>query len=202
LLVPAIDTTTLAITSSLNPSQYGQLVTFTATLSTAGVCASATPTGSVTFNVGTNSFNQPLVGLKATYSTCSLPVGSNGVNAIYVGNLVSSSANLPTQTVNLATTQLVLTPEPNRASIIGELLFAQVNLVVDITGPGPCSLTPALNGSVTIYDYGNRVGSFTLPRNSIVLKFGLGVHQLRATYTGDADRTGSSGQANLTVNLL
>ena len=93
----ASTTTTLA--SSLNPSNYGQSVTFTA-----GVTPqfSGTVKGTVTFYDGTTVLKTLyLSGEVARYSTSSLTTGSHIITATYNGNasFIGSAAS-PTQTVN------------------------------------------------------------------------------------------------------
>ena len=77
-------TTTTALTSSLNPSQVGQAVTFTATVSGqyGGV-----PTGSVTFKDGSSVLAQvPLSGGVAQYQTSTLTKGKHHILANYGGD--------------------------------------------------------------------------------------------------------------------
>jgi hypothetical protein len=84
LLLAATATT---LTSSANPSPFGQAVTFTATVAatTAGV---GTPVGSVTFvdtTTGTTLGTVPLTSGTATLTTSSLPAGANAISAQYSG---------------------------------------------------------------------------------------------------------------------
>jgi hypothetical protein len=94
---PASTTTT--IVSSANPSSQGQIVTFTAKVSS---LTGARATGTVTFTAGETVLGiVPLNGITAKIATSTLPVGSTTVTATYSGaeNFVGSSASL-TQTVN------------------------------------------------------------------------------------------------------
>ncbi len=97
---PAPSATVLA--SDLNPSVFGQNVTFTATVTG----APGTPTGAVVFVVdGVSGSPVPLTGAgQATMSTASLAVGPHSVVAQYGGDAdhdPSASSTL-TQTVNPA----------------------------------------------------------------------------------------------------
>jgi len=76
--------TATALTSSPNPSNYGQQVTFTATVSgTYG----GTPTGTVSFyNNGTLMANENLANGVAHYRTSSLAKGKHTIKATYQGN--------------------------------------------------------------------------------------------------------------------
>jgi len=98
--------TTTSVSSSLNPSVFGQSVKFTATV-TANSPGSGTPTGKVTFKDGgtaiTNCSNLSLnsSGL-ATCTTSSLSVGSHSITATYGGSstFLPSTSPALTQTVN------------------------------------------------------------------------------------------------------
>ncbi|WP_375314279.1 putative Ig domain-containing protein [Bradyrhizobium sp. A5] len=92
--------TTVALTSSQNPSQFGQPVTFTATVG----AGSGTPTGTVTFNdnggpIGTGTVAAGV----ATLTTTTLTAGSHTITASYGGSAFyapSTSAGLA-QTINV-----------------------------------------------------------------------------------------------------
>src|SRR5208282_2589394 len=74
--------TTVTLSSSLNPSAYGQAVTFTATVSS----SSGTPSGKVTFMNGTATWGTAtLVGGVATLTTKTLAVGTASMTAVYNG---------------------------------------------------------------------------------------------------------------------
>lgn len=91
--------TSTTLNSSANPSNVGQAVTFTASVS----AASGTPTGTVTFKDGSTVLAVVnLVSGSASYTTSALTVGGHTITAIYSGAAnyaVSASAPL-TQTVN------------------------------------------------------------------------------------------------------
>ncbi|WP_434895125.1 putative Ig domain-containing protein [Bradyrhizobium oligotrophicum] len=92
--------TTVALTSSQNPSQFGQPVTFTATVSASG----GTPTGTVTFNDnGSPIGTVTLAGGVATFATSTLAVGSHTVTASYAGSALFTASTSPAlaQTVNV-----------------------------------------------------------------------------------------------------
>jgi hypothetical protein len=76
--------TTTALTSSLNPSQVGQPVKFTATVTAQ---YGGTPTGSVTFRDGQSVIAQvPLRGGVAQYKTSALTKGNHYIRASYAGD--------------------------------------------------------------------------------------------------------------------
>jgi hypothetical protein len=80
--------TSTALSSSRNPSQFGQLVTFTATVSV-NAPGGGKPTGTVTFYDGSAVLGTGTLsgGGKATFKTSSLAVGSHTITAVYGGDV-------------------------------------------------------------------------------------------------------------------
>jgi outer membrane autotransporter protein len=86
--------TTTAVQSSLNPSEVGDLVTFTATVDPAS--GTGTPTGSVVFTIGgINVQTATLSGGKATYSTSALAAGTHPIIAAYQGSGTFTASTSP-----------------------------------------------------------------------------------------------------------
>ncbi|MGB8007890.1 MAG: Ig-like domain repeat protein [Terriglobales bacterium] len=84
--------TTTALSSSLNPSDYGQAVTFTATVTSSG----PTPIGKVVFKNGTKVMGSAaLSGGVATLTTSKLAVGSYSITAEYLGDANSAESTSP-----------------------------------------------------------------------------------------------------------
>jgi PKD repeat protein len=78
--------TTTSITSSTNPSYFGQTVTFTATVTISGTGA-GTPTGVLTLTIDSTAITQTLCASGVvTYSTSALAIGVHPVAAAYSGN--------------------------------------------------------------------------------------------------------------------
>jgi Bacterial Ig-like domain (group 3)/FG-GAP-like repeat len=74
---------TTALSSSANPSTHGQVVTFTAMVTSAG----ATPTGKVSFQDGTKVIGTAaLSGSVAKLTTSNLAVGTHSITAEYLGD--------------------------------------------------------------------------------------------------------------------
>jgi hypothetical protein len=93
-------TTKTTLVPSLNPSNYGQAVTFTATVTPTGPNA---PTGHVLFKDGTTTIGgATLSNGVATLTKSNLAVGSHSVTAEYEGNaaLAESTSAVLTQVVN------------------------------------------------------------------------------------------------------
>lgn len=100
---PAATTTTLA--SSLNPSQVGDTVTFTATVN------GASPTGTVQFRDGATVLaTAPLLGTTATFVTSALAVGTHPITAVYGGDTDDASSTSPV--VNQVVTSVAPPPPP------------------------------------------------------------------------------------------
>jgi sugar lactone lactonase YvrE len=96
--------TTTALGTSLRPSTYEQLVTFTATVTQSS--GSTVPTGTVQFSADGNPVGSPvtLSGGQAGYSTSALTAGTHSITAVYTPaaetDFLSSSATPLSQIVN------------------------------------------------------------------------------------------------------
>ena len=104
----AVGSTLTSVGSSVNPSTYGQLVTFTATVdNTSG--SGGTPTGSVEFFDGTTALGAgtPLsasgTSATSTFRITTLPAGTDSISAVYTptGVFAGSTGTL-SQTVDKA----------------------------------------------------------------------------------------------------
>lgn len=173
-----------ALTSSLNPSIYGQSVTFTATVSApSGV--TATPTGSVVFTI--DGVAQPGVTLasgQAGVTTVGLLPGDHSVSVVYAGNtaFTGSSATLPTQTVQRVgtTTTLASSRDPS--------LFGQaVTLTATVRASAPAGGTPS--GTVTFFDGTTPLATIALTGTGIATyrttTLAAGARNITATYNGN-----------------
>jgi hypothetical protein len=98
LVNPLVLATNTTLCSSLNPSTYGQSVTFTATVTS----SSGTPTGTITFMDGSTTLAVVTISNGvAQYNSSTLSIASHSIKAVYSGNSTynASSATL-TQVVN------------------------------------------------------------------------------------------------------
>ena len=185
--------TTTTVTPSLNPSTYGQSVTFTATVSPA-VSTSFTPTGTVTFYDGASALGSAtLSGGTASYTTAALIAGSHSIIAQYSGdsNFSGSNSTAFTQTVNKDGTGTAVVSLLN-PSTYGESL----NLTATVTALAPGNGTPT--GSVTFFDGSTSLGSITLTNGSAILTtsaLAAGSHSITAAYGGDPNFTTSTSPA-------
>jgi len=190
--------TTTTLTSSTNPSVFGQSVTLTATVKPSS--GSGTPTGSVTFYAGSTPLGiATLSGKKASLKTASVPIGSQAITAIYSGDTTyapSKSAVL-TQTVNQDSTTTKVTSSAN-PSVYGQ----SVTLTATVKAAAPGSGTPT--GTVTFYDGTTNLGSGTLSAGTATFTttfFVVSSHSITAVYSGDPDFTASTSPAlSQTVN--
>jgi len=102
-LLAGMTKTTTTLTSSPNPSTYGQAVTFTAAVSSS---IGAPPDGeTVSFMKGTTVLGKgTLSGGTATFTTSTLKVGTTAVKAVYDGdsNFAGSTSKAVKQVVEKA----------------------------------------------------------------------------------------------------
>jgi hypothetical protein len=181
------DGTNVGLTSSANPSGFGQSVTFTATVSPASPGTIA-PTGSVIFIIDGDSahgITVPLSGGKARYTTSTLSQAMHTVDVIYGGNanFIGNSATTLDQSVIAATTTTVKS-SLNPASPGQNVTFTAM---INRTGA---------TGTVNFYDGSTFIGQGTV--SSGVATFttnGLttGNHTISARYVGDSNFAASGG---------
>src|SRR5262249_42968574 len=135
-----------AVTSSLNPSVFGQTVTFTATVS-AVAPGSGTPTGTVTFLDGTATLGtRSLSAGSATLATSALTIGNHTISLSYAGdaNFNTSTSAAITQTDKGASSTAV-------TSSLNPSVFGQaVTFTATVSAVAPATGTPT--GTVTFLD--------------------------------------------------
>ena len=110
----------VTLSSSLNPANTSDMVTFTATVG--AVFGANVPTGSVTFKDGSTILNTVAIsGGQASFSTASLSSGTHVISAVYSGDSsFMGSSGFFTQLVNQASSPsayYVLTANPPSATI-------------------------------------------------------------------------------------
>src|SRR5439155_552485 len=193
---------TSGVSSSVNPSVFGQAVTFTATV-TATAPGTGTPTGTVTFKdgatpIGTNTLSSG----QATFTTSSLSVAGHTISVVYNGDgsfNTSTSPNL-TQTVNNANTTTAVTSSAN-PSCFGQA----ITFTATVSAVAPGSGTPT--GTVQFRIDGNNFGTVTLSGGSATsaatATLSAGNHIITAIYTpGSSFNTSTSPNFTQTVNAL
>ena len=106
---------TTTVSSSPNPSNVAETVTFTATVASAS--AGGTPSGMVTFQEGSNVLAQvPLnAGGTASFDTSDLGAGEHTITAVYASDTIfaASSGNAIHSVMGVATPTPTPTPPPN-----------------------------------------------------------------------------------------
>ncbi|HZV06696.1 MAG TPA: Ig-like domain repeat protein [Gemmataceae bacterium] len=193
------DSTATALSSSVNPSVYGQGVTFTATVS-ANSPGAGTPTGTVTFEDGTTILGTgKLSGGAATFSTSALSVGNHNITAVYGGdaNDAGSTSSTLTQTVNQDVTSTSISVDHN-PSVYGQSVTFTATVSANSPGAGTPTGTVTFEDSTTILGTGNLSGGVaTFTTSSLT----VGTHSITAIYGGDANDLGStSNTLNQVVN--
>ena len=187
------DATTTSVTSSANPSVFGQSVTFTATVS-AGAPGSGTPTGTVTFKDGSTTLGKSTLSSgSASFTTASLAVATHSITVSYSGdaNFTTSTSTALSQVVNQAgtTTSLVSATDP---SVFGQA----VTFTATVSAAAPGSGTPT--GKVTFYDGSTSLGTASLSSGSASFTakaLPTGADAITAVYNGAPHFTTSTSAA-------
>jgi Bacterial Ig-like domain (group 3)/Bacterial Ig-like domain (group 2) len=185
--------TTTTVRSSLNPSNFNQQVTFTATVTGA---FGGTPTGTATFTYGSTTLCNA-VSLSSGVATCNystLPAGSDTVTVTYNGdgNYLGSSGTV-VQTVNALSTTTTLTSAPNPSNY----LIQSVTFTATVApAPDGGTVTFTYNGSPLCSAVALSSGVATCSYSNLP----VGSDLVTAAYSGDGNYTASSGSVTQTVN--
>jgi hypothetical protein len=130
------DGTATALSSSANPTTYGQALTLTATVAAAAP-GSGTPTGTVTFKDGATTLGTAALNAsgQAAFTTATLATGSHSLTAVYAGdaNFTASTSAALAQTVNLATTAFSIWNSSATPAVIAEPDASALELGVKFT---------------------------------------------------------------------
>lgn len=178
---------TIAVTSSANPSAFGGSVTFTGTVAAPGA------TGTVTFKDGVTTLGTGTLNGsgQATFATAALAAGSHSITAIYAGdtNYTGSTSPILTQSVvaNASTTALVSSVNP---STFG----SSVTFTATVSGSGG---TPS--GTVVFKDGATTLGSSSVNGGGLATfsttALAAGSHTITAAYGGDSNYGASTSSA-------
>jgi hypothetical protein len=181
---------TVTVSSSVNPSVFGQRVTFTA-LVTGGSPGVGTPTGTVTFTEGTTTLAAAvaLTSRQATFSTSALAVGTNTITVNYSGDgdFIASTRTF-IETVGKANDHVALNASV-QPSVVGQTITLLASAIALTPGAG------VPTGSVTFNDVFNgttkSLGTATLNAFGIarfaVSGLAVGNHTVTASYSGDGN---------------
>jgi uncharacterized repeat protein (TIGR03803 family) len=185
--------TSTALVSSLNPSVYGQSLTWTATVTSSGLVA---PTGNVQFTWGGYSLGEGVLNANgvATLTRSNLNADGYPLVAVYSGdaNNAGSASAILNQVVQETTSAATLTSSANPSSA-GEL----VTFTAKITSP-----TNRPTGPVTFMAGKTVLGTAQLKGGAA--KFAIstlpaGTTAVTATYYGDSNIASSSASVTQTV---
>ena len=187
--------TTTAVTSSLNPSNVGQSVTFTANVSSTG---GNIPDGeTITFKYGATVLGTGTTsGGSASISASTLPAGSDSVVATYAGDpTFATSSGSVKQVVNKFATTTAVTSSLN-PSTVGQV----VTFTASVSSTG--GAIP--DGETITFKYGATVlGTSTTSGGSAsiaVSTLPAGSDSVVATYAGDPTFAASTGSVKQVVN--
>ncbi|MGA2499634.1 MAG: Ig-like domain repeat protein [Tepidisphaeraceae bacterium] len=187
--------TSIALTSSANPSAVGQSVTFTATV-TATNGGGVVPDGTITFLDGTTTLAdvQTSTGV-AAYTTSALTAGTHSITAIYSGDVTKDV---------LGETSAVLIQDvqaPSTLAVASSSNPSYYGTAVTFTATITSSATTAASGTVKFYDAGALIGSGTLSGGSpdtatlTTSTLAVGTHPITATFAGDNFNTATVSTA-------
>ena len=169
--------TTTTVTSSANPSDFGQSVTFTAAVSVASPVP-RTPTGTVTFEDGGSLLGTAQVsGDTATFTTSNLALGMQTITASYGGdtNFTGSTASGTfLETVNKASTMTTVTAAP--------VTYGTAVTFTATVASSPTGTT----GTVTFSDGSASIGTGSVSSGQATFTtsttYPAGTHTIKASY--------------------
>ena len=173
--------TDTALESDNNPSNFGESVTFTATVTS----DAGTPDGNVNFSIdGGAPIPVALDGSgEATYTTSSLAGGSHDVDAAYQGstNYATSDASTLGQVVDKASSDTALESD-NNPSTVGESVTFTATVTSDAGTPDG-NVEFSIDGGAPVSVALDVSGKATLTTSSLT----SGSHDIDAAYQGTAD---------------
>ncbi|MGP3967548.1 Ig-like domain-containing protein [Streptomyces sp. 6N223] len=157
------------------------------------------PTGTVTFAI---SGGPTLTGTldasgTATTTTDAIPVGTQTVTATYSGDTnFTGSSGTASQTVAQASSATTVTVSPP-SSVFGEPVTLTASVVAAAPGEGvpTGTVTFTISGGPTLTGTLDASGTATVSTDAIL----VGTQTVTASYSGDAEFTGSSGTTTLAV---
>jgi hypothetical protein len=189
--------TSTSLISSLNPSIYGQNVTFTAKVTTAG---SLPPTGTVaftrryfteTYTIGSATLNSSGV---ARLTVSKLNADSYPLTAVYKGdtNNLSSTSTVLNQVVEETTSAATITSSPSPSTQGQAVTFSAKVTSPTVTPTGPVTFTAGTTRLGTAQLSG---GKATLTTSSLP----VGSTKVTVTYNGDSNIAKSSASVTQIV---
>jgi Big-like domain-containing protein len=191
LVQTVLPATTTTLVSSINPSAFGQAVSFTATV------IGNRPTGSVDVRDGSTpictgvTVSGPKGNTKsATCTTANLAAGSHSITATYSGDSTNASSISPP----LAE---VVNPPPPGVSLASSLNpskpGASVTFTATVTGQGPTGAVTFKDGTTALCSAVPLQGGGDSPvATCTTATLTKGSHSITAAYSGDANNVAST----------
>jgi hypothetical protein len=190
-------TTTVTVRSSVNPSNTGQPVALTTSISFA-FSIGVTPTGTVTFNIdnGASIIPVPIIGGHAELDTAALSAGTHSIVATYSGdtNLAAATSAAFTQIVNQATPTVTVVSSSTTSTVGQPVSFIGS---LNVAGVAP-------TGTIT-FNVDNGTSIIAVPVRGVSAELDTatltaGPHYIVATYSGDTNwATATSAKLTQTV---
>jgi hypothetical protein len=187
-------TPTFTISSSANPSIYGNSVIFFGT----AVGTQGTPTGTVQFVIDGTNFGAPITlvagsaqtSTSALLATPTLSPAYHTISANYNGDMIYNSASIslsPNQTVSKANVSVSINSSIPTTAINQSTTFSST--VTSVTTGTPTGTVQFKNGGVNIN------GAISLISGTGSLAYSgltIGAHTITSTYSGDANFNGNT----------
>ncbi len=177
--------TTTSVSSDLDPSSFGQSVTFTATVTS----SIGTPDGTVTFKQGSQALaTVSLASGQAQFSTNTLGTGADSITAAYSGSSAyAKSQGSVSQIVIVAATTLALQATPNPAT---------AGQAVTLTASVSAATGVIPTGTVTFKDGKAALGTVAVVNGVAQLSttsLATGAHNITASFNGKPNFAASTG---------
>jgi Bacterial Ig-like domain (group 3)/FG-GAP repeat len=185
--------TSTSLTSTLNPSIYGQSVTWTATVAISG---SVPPTGKVKFTWGTYTIAIAALNTSgvAALTKSNLNAGTYSLTAIYMGdeNNLGSTSSVVNQVVTETKSSATLTSSPNPSTAGQAVTFTATIKSPTVAATGPVTFTAGKTVLGTA-QLANGKATFTISTLAV------GTTTVTANYYGDSNISGSAASVKQTV---
>ena len=188
--------TTTSLSSSANPSNFNQAVTFTAMVN-AVAPGTSMPTGAITFSDGASSLGTATLDPtgSASLTTSALAAGAHAITASYAGdsNFSASTSSL-SQIVNKTSAGVTLNSSANPSVFGQSVTFAITVAAASGSGtPTGTVLLQADSGATSTLNLVNGQATFTTS------SLAAGSHFITAAYNGDANFAAASASLSQTV---
>lgn len=195
--------TATTVSSSPNPSVFGQAVALHAVVEPVGP-ATGSPSGSVQFVIDGVPSGMPVAvveGETAPYSVSNLSRASHTITAVYLGDVefAGSTSDPITQVVNKAPTKVTV-DSSSPTSVFGQPVTLTATVSAVAPGAGSPSGTITFKDGATVLDT-VPVDSSTGEQASVTTTaLSVGQHAIVATYSGDDSFQTSTGSTTQTVH--